>query len=254
MKTSTWITVGLVATLSGSLPGCTAADAVGDAADIEVNQEPGAGEAPAQLQAEKTLRAAGAGRASDDINASAASLPAPSEVYIENIATGGVGCPDSSTVGTQISSDRKSFLVIFDEMQLTNPPGPAVQNINCTAGVALHIPPGWQFSVATVNTRGYAFLSPGQTGRQTSKYFFAGSPIGVAYHSTLKGLFDDDYVFTDSVGIQSWSQCGGSQIFAIDTSLNLNVVGNPQGNAVFNTATVDGSLKKQFHWQWQPCH
>lgn len=182
-------------------------------------------------------------------------LPSPEDVYIESIATGGSGCPSPTSVTTQISSDRTTFLLIFDEMILENPPAPAVKNINCTAGIQLHIPSGWQFSVATVDTRGYAYLSPGIRARQTSKYFFAGIPLGASYHATLVGLHDDIYAFTDTIPFESvvWSPCGGSAIFAIDTSLNLNAVLNPTGLAYFNAETVDGSFQKVLHWTWQPC-
>lgn len=181
--------------------------------------------------------------------------PTPSDVYIESISTGGPGCPDPGSVATVISADRTSFLVIFDDMKLENPPGPAIKNINCVAGVKLHIPNGWQFSIATIDTRGYAYLSPGIRGRQTSQYFFAGNPLSTQYHSTLHGLYDGQYTFTDDIPFHSvvWSPCGGSAVFAINTSLNLNAVQNPNGLAYFNTETIDGKFRKIVHWEWQHC-
>ena len=179
----------------------------------------------------------------------------PNDVYIESISTGGPGCPDPSTVTTIISADKTTFLVIYDQMILNNPPGPAVKNLNCVAGIKLHIPGGWQVSVATVDTRGYAYLSPGIKARQTSQYFFAGQPLGAAYHTLLSGFYDGNYVFTDNIPFTSvvWSPCGESSIFAINTILNLNSVANPNGLAYFNTETTDGKFKKVLHWQWQPC-
>jgi len=195
------------------------------------------------------------GAASSQLDVLVGSYPTPSDVYIDSITTGGPGCIDPGTVSTIISSDRTSFLVIFDDMVLNNPSGPSVKNINCAAGVKLHIPNGWQFSVATIDTRGYAYLPPGIRGRQTSQYFFAGNPLGTVYHSTLVGPYDDNYSFTDAVPFSSvvWSPCGGTAIFAVNTSLNLNAVANPKGTAILNTETLDGSFRKIIHWQWQPC-
>jgi hypothetical protein len=182
--------------------------------------------------------------------------PGPSDVYIQSISTGGVGCPDPSTVTAIISDDRTSFLVIFDEMVLEYPPGPKVKNTNCVAGVKLHIPNGWQFSVATVDTRGYAYLDPGMRARQTSQYFFAGNPLATVYHSSLLGYMDGNYSFTDAIPFTSivWSPCGGSSIFAIDTQLNLNAIQSPNGLGYFNTTSLDGKFKKEVHWQWAQCH
>lgn len=240
MKTNTMMTMGLAAAMSGALFGCSEVGAPVDTGELA--------DAPAQEDAATEKASAALGTLV---------LPSvsPSDVYIESITTGGIGCPDPRTVSTMISADRASFLVIFDEMQLEYPPRPYVQNISCVAGVQLHIPQGWQFSVATVTTRGYAFLSPGSRARQTSEYFFAGNPLGASYHSTLAGPYDGIYDFTDEVGFSSlvWSPCGGSAIFAINTMLNLNALANKLGDAIVSTDTVDGSFRKVVHWQWQPC-
>lgn len=240
MKTPTMQTFWLAAALSGGLLGCLA----GEAPEEDISHEEGV--------ASEELTTA---EATDLLSTSSGGLPAPEDVYIENITSGGPGCPNPSAVSTLISSDKKSFLVIFDSMILEFPPKPYIKNINCVAGVTVHVPNGWQFTLATVTTRGYAYLSPGLKAKQTSKYFFAGNPLGAMYHSTLNGFFDGQYEFTDLVGITSevWSPCGASAIFAIDTSLNLNATGNPFGYGLFNAETLDGMLQKIFHWKWQKC-
>jgi len=233
MKTSIFLSSISALALSGGLLGCIAGSA-----DDEVGNEA----AGATDQAESAF-----------FVAAPPPVPAPSNVYIEGITTGGPGCPTPGDAPTVISPARDAFLVIFNKMFLNYPPAPLVKNLNCVAGVQLHIPAGWQFSVATVNTRGYAFLEPGMQARQTSKYFFAGNPIATAWHSTLYGYFDASYSFTDNIGFGSWSACGGSAIFAIDTSINLNAIGNPGGNGYMNTETVDGAFQKVFYWSWRPC-
>ncbi|KIG11753.1 putative secreted protein [Enhygromyxa salina] len=181
--------------------------------------------------------------------------PSPDDVYIEDIVASGVGCPLPGSAVAQISSDKKSFILIFKDMLLTNPPPPPIKTTNCVASVKLHVPSGWQVSVATVNTRGYAFLEKKIKARQTSNYFFAGQPVGFSAHSDLVGPFDDFYVFSDEVPFQSlvWSPCGTSSIFAINTSLQLNAIANPTGNGIFNNTSIDGQFKKIFHWQWKKC-
>jgi hypothetical protein len=179
----------------------------------------------------------------------------PNDVYIEDIVAQGVGCPIPDSAVAQISSDKKSFILIFKDMLLTNPPGPVVKTTNCVASVKLHIPSGWQVSVATINTRGYAFLEKGVKARQTSNYFFAGQAVGFSANTDLKGYYDDFYVFSDQVPFQSlvWSPCGTSAIFAINTSLLLNAISKPKGIGIFNNTSIDGQFRKVFHWQWQKC-
>lgn len=181
--------------------------------------------------------------------------PDLNDVYIEHIATGGVGCQDPGSVAVVIADDRRTFLVIFDEMTLENPPGPRVKTTNCEAAIKLHVPGGWQVSLATVTTRGYAYLDWGLRARQTSSYFFAGVPLGARYHSEMKGPYDDYYDFTDTVPFEStvWSPCGGSAIFAVNTSLILNASLNPHGVGIFNTTSADGHFEKILHWQWRKC-
>ncbi|PRQ02217.1 hypothetical protein ENSA5_25520 [Enhygromyxa salina] len=183
--------------------------------------------------------------------------PDYNDVYIEGIVANGAGCPvgNPGTVTTQISPDKKSFIVIFRDMLLENPPGPPVKTLNCLASIKLHVPGGWQVSVATVNTRGYAFLEQGLKARQTSSYFFAGDPVGFSAHTQLKGPYDDLYVFSDKVPFQSlvWSKCGGSAIFAINTTLNLNAIANKTGYGIFNSTDIDGQFRKVFQWQWKKC-
>ena len=181
----------------------------------------------------------------------------PDDLYIESISTGGTGCPDPYTVTPIIASDRKSFLLIFDDMHLAYSQGYAtVQNITCSAGIKLHVPSGYQVALATVNTRGYAYLDKGIRARHTSKYFFAGDPIAFSPHATLKGPFDDLYDFTDYVPFESlvWSPCGGSAIFGIQSILNLNAIFNPHGQALFSNDTVDGKFQQLYHLKYKKCY
>lgn len=228
------VKLGLVALLSTAAFGCVAGDST-DEAGATPSEPIATGEEPLLSFS------------SQDFD--------PDDVYIERITTGGPGCRDNDDVSAEIAEDRKSFLLIFDKMVLENPPGPTIKNINCVAGVKLHVPSGLQVSMSTVTTRGYAYLPVGVRARQTSSYFFAGMPIGTSYHSQLRGFYDDNYQFTDHVPFASvvWSRCGESAIFAVNTQLNLNAVANAHSSAYFNAETVDGRFEKIFHLQWREC-
>nr|WP_293175377.1 DUF4360 domain-containing protein [Nannocystis sp.] len=176
-------------------------------------------------------------------------------MYIEEIKAKGVGCPNDASYESLINADKTSFIIIFKDMLLEHPPGPAVKTTNCQAAVRLHVPGGWQVSLATVNTRGYAYLEDKIRARQTSSYIFAGVPIGAKYHTELKGYFDDFYDYTDVIPLESvvWSPCGTSAIFGINTTLTLNAVANSKGQGIFNNTDIDGQFQKILHWQWKKC-
>jgi hypothetical protein len=62
-----------------------------------------------------------------------------------------------------------------------------VQNVNCVSNINLQVPGGFQVSLASVTTRGYAYLPPKVRARVTTQYFLAGSPIDIGLHSELVG-------------------------------------------------------------------
>lgn len=179
----------------------------------------------------------------------------PNDVWIESVHAFGVGCPTPNSTLTDIAPDRKSFIVIFKDMVLENPGGSPVKTTNCQAHVQLHVPNGWQVSVATINTRGYAYLDHGIKARNSNKYFFAGDPLAYVAHTDLVGPYDDFYDFVDQIPFQSivWSKCGASALFEINTTLLLNAKANKSGIGIFNTTSQDGQFEKVMHMQWKPC-
>ncbi|KAF3924742.1 hypothetical protein AA313_de0208933 [Arthrobotrys entomopaga] len=180
--------------------------------------------------------------------------PDPNSIYVVSLATGGTGCP-TGTVSQQISSDRSTFTLIFDEYVASMGPGvPVTQNRkNCQLNVHLHYPGGWQFSVFEATYRGYAQLSKGQSGTQKSTYYFSGNAQQASTQSNFNGPYASDYVFTDSIGTESmvWSPCG------IDGMLNINsqvrLTGDATKNAQLTTDSIDGKFTQILGFQWRKC-
>lgn len=179
----------------------------------------------------------------------------PNDFYIEKINTGGKGCPGPDSIATVISADGETFVLLYSQMELENPPGPKVKSTSCKAEIHLHVGAGWKVSLTSVNTRGYAYLEQGIKARQTTRYFFSGVPVGGEFPTDLQGPFDDFYEFTDDVPARArvWSKCGAPGILRLDTSLTLDAGGNPGGQAIFNTTTSDGRFAKVLHWDRKRC-
>ncbi|MDC0668081.1 DUF4360 domain-containing protein [Nannocystis radixulma] len=188
----------------------------------------------------------------DNPDVSAADL---NDVYVEDIEVFGPGCPQG-TVTSTVASNRRSFLVSYSRMALAHPSpaGGTLQSTSCALALKLHVPQGVQVSVATVVTRGYAYLDPGIRARQTSKYTFGGTSIRV--RRDLPADFDGHYDLSDQLPFWSqgwWSSCGGSAVFVIDSRLQLDAQANPAGEAFFNTVATDGRFNTRYQLRWRKC-
>lgn len=183
--------------------------------------------------------------------------PNLSQVIIEAIMTNGTGCPkdDPNSVDTVLSADKQSFIVIFNDMELTIPPAAAVKHLNCQVTFKLHLASdGYQIALAGVDTGGYLYLDEKIKAYVKSSYFFAGVPLPATPHPVMVGPYDGFYVFHDSIPFESlsWSDCGTSAVLGgINTALNLNATGNPGGKAIFNINTHEAPMK--LHWQIRAC-
>ena len=233
-----WFTAGLVAAIA-AFSGCATDDAPILAED-GVDQEVDPGNDATTGVAKQALDGA------------------PDDVYIVSINGNGPGCPAAipgSLTSDILEPDRQTFVVYLNDMQLQHPPGATYLRRNCVVGITLHVPQGWQFSLATINTRGFAKLPVGAWARQTSSYFFAGVPLGGAARSRLNGVYDNIYEFTDYVGIESlvWSPCGKNAIFNINTAIELDTSNNATANAFMSNDTIDGTFQKVVGWQWRQC-
>lgn len=204
--------------------------------------DPGGGEAPSE--AEDLIPTTEVGEAHQALNG----------FYIETPIVGtGPGCPEP--LAYTITPDGQTFTVYFSGMVLQHPPGMTYKKINCTVGVNLHLPRGQQFSITTVDTRGFAHLPHGTYADQRSKYFFSGQHPELRAHSRIQGFYDDDWTYTDVFGIGSSlrSPCGGEGTLNIDTALILNTAGNPHQDAYIDNTTVDGTFRMIFQNHWDGC-
>lgn len=203
--------------------------------------------------------------------------PPVNEVWIENLVTGGDGCP-SGTVTESISDDRQAFTLIFDEFYAEVYDGRTMDTNFCQINMTLHVPQGWQYSLATFDYRGYAYLEEGVAASQRASYYFTGDGATTNFMTFIEhdGYdFDDLYQVSDTIGMQSvvWSPCGGSQR-ALNVKVRLELFNkyhpilNPDAYhrrrnkdgvkgayGFMSTDSVDGSIEQVMRlglW-WQPC-
>ncbi|KAF3937973.1 hypothetical protein ABW19_dt0204534 [Dactylella cylindrospora] len=184
----------------------------------------------------------------------AAAGPDPSTVWIQSIATGGTGCPTGS-VSQQISDDRSTFTLIFDQYVASVGPGVPVTESrkNCQLNVHLRYPGGWQYSIFSATYRGYASLQSGQFGTQKSTYYFSGDSHQTSTQTDFRGPYSADYTFTDNVDQVStvWSPCGKEGMLNINSQVRLT--GATNKNGMLTTDSVDGKFTQIVGLTWRRC-
>lgn len=114
-----------------------------------------------------------------------ATSPDPNDVYIKSFAYAGTGCPAGS-VANATDGSKQVLTLLFDDYVASIGPGTAVSDRrkNCQINLDIHYPGGFQFSLFSVDYRGYQDLEAGVTGAQVANYYFSGEQQQVRYNQT----------------------------------------------------------------------
>ena len=182
-------------------------------------------------------------------------LDAPQGVYIRSLNYGGSGCPQGS-VGQTIAQDRNSFTLIFDDYIAEVGRGISRRQgrKSCQITIDLKVPPGYQYSIADLDYRGYVSLDPGVMATQTASYYFDGFREG-RFTTSFRGPIDEDYRVSDSIELESgrvWSPCGSNRLLNIKTAISLRSR-RRSGEGLLTVDSVDGRVTQIYGLRWRPC-
>lgn len=180
--------------------------------------------------------------------------PNPNQVSINGISYAGSGCPAGS-VSQVLSLDAKAFTLLFDSYVAEAGPGMplSLARKNCQIAVDLRFPPGWSYSIFTVDYRGYARLDPGTSGQQISSYYFSGQAKTGNLRTNFYGPTERDYQIRDTLGLDTvvWSPCGASRALNMNTQVRVTASGSRR--ALLTVDSIDGELKQIYGIQWRRC-
>ncbi|KAL1914630.1 uncharacterized protein VTP21DRAFT_8041 [Calcarisporiella thermophila] len=160
--------------------------------------------------------------------------PDPNKVYVRDIKYNGSGCPPKS-VTEVLSRDATVFTLIFSEYIAQY--GPDIRPVEnrkfCQLSIDLHVPLGWQYSVASAIYRGYARMDKGVHGIQSSTYYFSGSAPQYTVRSGFDGPYDQNYLIVDEIPIEStvWSSCNATRNVNINTNIRISADSNAPKDA-----------------------
>jgi hypothetical protein len=179
--------------------------------------------------------------------------PDPTKVYVQSIAFEGTGCPAGS-VGESFTQDRTGFTMIFDQFAASKGPGvPASEATKtCQMTLDLKIPQGWQYSIATIDYRGFVSLPKKMKAAQQATYSFDGDDEHASTDSSFTGPVAKDYLIRDTLPFSTvvWSSCDKVRPLTVTTQLSLK--GGTEPGQISNDS-VDGKVKFVLALHWKPC-
>ncbi|HCA85944.1 MAG TPA: DUF4360 domain-containing protein [Streptomyces sp.] len=184
---------------------------------------------------------------------------APTDRMVIDVATvNGSGCP-AGTAAVAVSADNTAFTVTYSEYlaQVGVGAKPTDFRKNCQLNLAMRVPQGFTYAIASVDYRGYAYLEDGATAVQKAQYYFQGSPDTDEGVHQFVGPYDDNWQATDEteLGALVWAPCGEIRNFNINTELRVN------GGESDTTATTsfmamdstDGDVNTTYQMAWKEC-
>jgi hypothetical protein len=169
--------------------------------------------------------------------------------FIESVEYAGTGCEGGTTTG--LSPDKQVATSIFSGFVAAAGEGtpPDEASRNCLLILQVHVPPGWSYSLESVDYRGFASLERDVTASRQSVYVISGSPVHATPAVRWNGVVDEEYNQAD-VGPEApglWSPCGGGQVLWIATQTQVNNGGRDSRSGLLTIDTIDTEL------QWRRC-
>ncbi|KAJ3221535.1 hypothetical protein HK099_003415 [Clydaea vesicula] len=180
--------------------------------------------------------------------------PPPGSVTIGKVIYGGSGCPQG-TVSQNFNSDNTAFTLLFDSYYASIGQGVPITEArkNCQFNAELKVPQGWQFSLLTIDYRGFLALDSGVTAQQSSNYYFQGSINQARKTSTFTEVNNGDYTIRDTFGLVStvWSDCNASANLNVNSQVRLS---GPSGkNGLITADSTDFKVTHKYGIQWKKC-
>jgi hypothetical protein len=184
---------------------------------------------------------------------------AQTDVFLTSLNFGGTGC-DNGDSGELLDVDLDGrpdrFDVIFNNYIAQQGPGVPIslRRRSCNISLGMHLPQGWQFSIADVHYFGYADLPSAKVGgSQKSTYEFVGFSNSIELSTDISGIYQDNYEREDVIGITSlvWSPCGLEAPLNIRTQVALS--GPLSIPAAMTLDQVTGDVRQIYALKWRKC-
>ncbi|KAJ3409933.1 hypothetical protein HDV05_004155 [Chytridiales sp. JEL 0842] len=183
----------------------------------------------------------------------------PSEVVVKSFTFSGSGCP-RNTASYNFNADKTAFTLIFDQYvaSIGNGAPTTDSRKDCQVMVDMRLPVGWQYSITTVDYRGFALLDQGVTATLSASYHFAGNGKPLRNARQYVGPMDTDYVLRDTFGAGDveWSGCGkgnGAQGEKLKMKINTAIALSGNGVGLLTRDAMDQKVSQVYGLSWRQC-
>ena len=158
---------------------------------------------------------------------------------------------DEGSATTAISPDGQAVTSIFSAFVAAAGPGtPAEQaSLGCLLLARVEVPPGWQYSIESIDTRGFVSLEDDVDAELRALYIISGNPARNPPPRHLRGRADRGLHPAD-VGPDApsgWSSCGEGQDLWIAMRAEVDNSDDDDSEGQLAVDSIDGEL------QWHRC-
>jgi hypothetical protein len=180
------------------------------------------------------------------------------QMAIAVLTVNGSGC-EEGTAAVAVSEDNQAFTVTYSDYIAMVGVGAGSTDFrkNCQLNLAVQVPQGFTYAVASVDYRGYASLAAGATGMEKASYYFQGSPDTAEFTHDFTGPMDDNWTVSDVTDLESlvWAPCGEIRNFNINTELRVNTgTSDPtKTTSLMTMDSADGEIETTYHVAWREC-
>ena len=187
-----------------------------------------------------------------------AKAEAPPSVQVAGLTYRGSGCPNGSARAV-IAADRQAFTLIFDKFAAVaaSSLAGARATSSCNIVVDLSYPDGWQFTISTVDFRGFAAIDTGAWAKVHASFRYRGGGMQRPALLTMVGPRVSDFLLHEEGGSgREWSPChrSSSRDLIIDGMLQAHAQGSRY--AYLSMDSIDGQVRQLHHIysvQWRRC-
>ncbi|MGP3967671.1 DUF4360 domain-containing protein [Streptomyces sp. 6N223] len=182
----------------------------------------------------------------------------PDQMAIDLLTVNGSGC-EPGTAAVAVNEDNTAFTVTYSDYLAMVGVGAGATDFrkNCQLNLAVKVPSGFTYAIASVDYRGYASLAEGATGIEKASYYFQGSEETDEWTHSFPGPMEDNWSVTDITDLESlvWAPCGEIRNFNINTELRVNAgTSDTSSTTSFMTMdSTDGEIETTYHVAWKEC-
>jgi len=167
------------------------------------------------------------------------------------------GCPQGSYAVIN-SPDGGSLSVLFDEFVVEAGGNTGLETAvkTCTLEIPLGLPTGYSIGVYKVDYRGFAALGRGQSSELIVDYNLGPRQNGRRFRRKVKGVYDGDFVFTETLGAGQMKRVGCGEKAKLNVSIILGLQSRDRlQESMVGLDSADGAAKGGliYHFDYKKC-